>query len=194
MHHLRTVETPSGVIRYYLLHKKVKNLNLRLRASGEILLSVPLGCAPERADKFIEEKCGWILSHLSKLQRGQSLLPPVSREVCTRLLLEAVHRVYPLVKGAGVVMPQLRLRKMKGQWGNCHYQQGYITLNTVLARCPEELRDYVALHELVHFLHHDHGAGFYAAMDSRMPDWRARRAALKGYVQALEEQDGEGER
>lgn len=56
---------------------------------------------------------------------------------------------------------------MRSQWGNCHYQQGYITLNTALARCPEPLRDYVALHELVHFLHHDHGTGFYAAMDAR---------------------------
>lgn len=64
-------------------------------------------------------------------------------------------------------LPQVKLRKMRSQWGNCHYQQGYITLNTALARCPEPLRDYVALHELVHFLHHDHGTGFYAAMDAR---------------------------
>jgi len=56
-----------------------------------------------------------------------------------------------------------------------------------LARCPEPLRDYVALHELVHFLHHDHGSGFYAAMDARMPDWRARRQKLKGYARAIVE-------
>ena len=50
---------------------------------------------------------------------------------------------------------------------------------------PEELRDYVALHELVHFLHHDHQAGFYAVMDGLMPDWRRRRAELKSYAAAL---------
>ena len=60
------------------------------------------------------------------------------------------------------------------------------TLNTALARCPQSLRDYVALHELVHFLCHDHGPGFYAAMDARMPDWRQRRRQLKDYVAALE--------
>lgn len=96
-------------------------------------------------------------------------------------------RVYPLVAPDGVPLPQVKLRKMRSQWGNCHYQQGYITLNTALARCPEPLRDYVALHELVHFLHHDHGTGFYAAMDARMPDWRARRQELKGYAQAIVE-------
>ena len=61
----------------------------------------------------------------------------------------------------------------------------YITLNTALARCPEHLRDYVALHELVHFLHHDHGPGFYAAMDAQMPGWRERRKELQRYGAAL---------
>ena len=51
---------------------------------------------------------------------------------------------------------------MKSQWGNCHWRQGYITLNTALARCPGTLRDYVALHELVHFVHPDHGPALRA--------------------------------
>ena len=81
--------------------------------------------------------------------------------------------------------PQLKLRAMRSQWGNCHWMQGYITLNTALVRCPPRLRDYVALHELVHFLHHDHQAGFYAVMDALMPDWRRRRAELNRYTAAL---------
>ena len=111
--------------------------------------------------------------------------PDGSGPAVRALLEEAVDRVYPLVAGTGVSRPEVKLRKMRSQWGNCHWRQGYITLNTALARCPETLRDYVALHELVHFLHHDHGPGFYAAMDARMPDWRDRRQTLKQYAQAL---------
>ena len=107
------------------------------------------------------------------------------------LLKGALDRVYPLVQPLGVSYPLLKLRPLKTQWGNCHWTQGYITLNTALARCPEELRDYVALHELVHFLHHDHGPGFYACMDALMPDWQRRRTELKGYGGALEHH-GEG--
>ena len=47
------------------------------------------------------------------------------------------------------------------------------------------LRDYVALHELVHFLHHDHGPGFYAVMDALMPQWRQLRQELKRYAVVL---------
>ena len=186
MEQYRVVDTPQGALTYLLVKKRLKNLNLRLNRQGQAILSVPLRCPEEQADQFIREKSGWILRNQPAPQ-SQPLPPPVDREKCKRLLGEAVLRVYPLVSDAGVPLPQVRVRKMKSQWGNCHYRQGYITLNSALARCPQELRDYVALHELVHFLHHDHGPGFYAAMDIRMPDWRRRRKALREYICALDE-------
>ncbi len=178
------MDTPRGPLTYTLTRKRVKNLNLRVGARGEIMVSLPLTCSVKQADDFIREKSGWILDALSRREDRQ--LEPLPREVCARLLGEALARMYPLVAPLGVAFPVLKLRKLKSQWGNCHWAQGYITLNTALARCPEELRDYVALHELVHFLHHDHGPGFYARMNGLMPDWRRRRKALKCYSGALE--------
>ncbi len=184
---IRRLDTPEGTIFYVLRRQRVKNLNLRLGRDGVAALSIPWHMPQVRAETFLREKSGWILSHLQQAQEiRHDLLPQPPREVCYRLLLEALCRVYPLAAELGVAFPQLKLRKMRSQWGNCHWAQGYITLNTALCRCPEELRDYVALHELIHFLHHDHGPGFYAAMDALMPDWRQRRKALKGYGAALE--------
>ena len=99
--------------------------------------------------------------------------------------MEALTRVWPLAAPLGVALPDLKVRKMRSQWGNCHWAQGYITLNLALARCPEHLRDYVALHELIHFIHHDHGPGFYEKMDVLMPDWRQRRGQLKAFAPIL---------
>ena len=70
---------------------------------------------------------------------------------------------------------------MTSRWGSCHWTKGVIVMNTALAAAPEELLDYVTLHELVHFLHPDHGKGFYAAMDQLMPDWREKRKKLRGF-------------
>lgn len=188
---LRLVDTPQGPVTYTLTRKRVKNLNLRVGAGGEISVSVPLRCSVRQADSFVRERLGWIMDVRRRRETRQAEpLPPVSREECARLLGQALDRVYPLVEPLGVARPPLKLRSLKSQWGNCHWARGYITLNTALARCPEELRDYVALHELVHFLHHDHGPGFYAQMDALMPDWRRRRKALKGYGGALTEGGG----
>lgn len=187
MEQQRTVSTPAGEITYLLVRKNVKNLNLRVDRGGQVVLSVPVRCSGERADRLIVEKAQWLRGHLARRQQRQEQeLPPMpGRRECLAMLTAAVERVYPLVAPLGVAMPQIKLRAMRSQWGNCHWTQGYITLNTALCRCPELLRDYVALHELVHFLHHDHQAGFHSVMDVLMPDWPQRRAALKQYTGAL---------
>ena len=178
----RRVETPGGEICYTLVKKRVKNLNLRVDHGGQVKLSVPRNCPLAQADGMIREKWEWIMGAQEKQCGGIRELPPEpSREECKRRLEEALNRVCPLVSGLGVARPQLKLRKMRSQWGNCHWAQGYITLNTALARCPEHLRDYVALHELLHFLHHDHGPEFRGLLDAIMPDWRARREELRSY-------------
>ena len=187
MEQLRQVETPFGVISYFFVQKKIKNLNLRVNRRNEIVVSVPLRVPPERADEFVRDKADWIFRVLDRREEDRQELEPLpGREECRARLCSCVLRVYPLVESAGVRFPQIKIRSMKSQWGNCHWQQGYITLNTALARCPEFLRDYVALHELVHFLHHDHGPGFYARMTQLMPDWQARRQALRGCSWVLE--------
>ena len=188
MSQLRVVDTPQGPLTYALTRKRVKNLNLRVGSGGRISVSIPLRCSVDQADDFLRDRSGWILEVLRRRESCRAEpLPAVSREECARLLQEALIRTYPMVEPMGVELPILKLRALKSQWGNCHWAQGYITLNTALARCPEELRDYVALHELVHFLHHDHGPGFYAQMDALMSDWRERRQRLKGYSGALKE-------
>lgn len=187
MEQRRVVNTPSGVLTYTLHRKQVKNLNLRVGTDQTIHLSVPMRCSAERADQFICDKSDWLTSVMERQRAEQLPVPPEpDRETCRRLLGAAVGRVYPLTEPLGVAMPVLKLRRMTTQWGNCHWSQGYITLNTALARCPEALQDYVALHELVHFLHHDHGSGFYTVMDRLMPDWRSRRRELRRYSAALE--------
>ncbi|MEY8232953.1 YgjP-like metallopeptidase domain-containing protein [Oscillospiraceae bacterium 50-16] len=185
----RTVDTPQGPLAYVLVRKPVKNLNLRVCFGEKIMVSIPRRCSVERADDFVREKSGWVWDILHRQEsRREISLPSVSPEECGRLLREALLRVYPLVEPLGVAFPVLKLRLLKSQWGNCHWNRGYITLNTALARCPEELRDYVALHELLHFLHHDHGSGFYAKMDALMPDWRTRRQALQDCGKALDQE------
>lgn len=181
MEQLRVTDTPLGQVSYALTRKRIKNWNLRIR-EGQVLLSVPLRVSDQQADAFIRSRAQWVFRTLERQRQAEKLpLEELPRTVCMERLTAAVERIYPLAARLGVPKPQLRLRKMRSQWGNCHYRQGYITLNTALAACPEELRDYVALHELVHFVHPDHGPGFYGTMDRLMPDWKVRRGQLKKY-------------
>ncbi|MDL2216087.1 M48 family metallopeptidase [Ruminococcaceae bacterium OttesenSCG-928-N02] len=52
-------------------------------------------------------------------------------------------------------------------------------LNTRLFVKPIPLQEYVALHELVHFAHPNHGPEFHAEMARLMPDYKQRRRQLR---------------
>ena len=81
--------TPEGPITYRLVKKRVKNLNLRLDRTGEVVLSVPLRCPAERADAFVIEKSGWIVGPLPRPEEAPPLMPEPDRRECARLLEEA---------------------------------------------------------------------------------------------------------
>ena len=98
-------------------------------------------------------------------------------------LLEAVEKIcrvyYPYFSALGYPYPEIRLRKMTSRYGTCHTKKHIITISTTLTRSPISLIEFVVLHELVHFIHPNHSQAFYAELSGLMPDWRARRAALR---------------
>ena len=182
MEQIRTVGTQFGPITYTLTRKHIRNWNLRVQ-DGQVFLSAPTRISSLQADLFIQSRADWLYVTISKqLQAVRKQPENLPRAQCMRVLSAALERMLPLVTPLGVAPPELRLRVMRSQWGNCHYEQGYITLNTSLAGCPESLQDYVVLHELIHFLHHDHGADFKAELTRLMPDWKTRRKQLKTYI------------
>lgn len=177
----RTVPTAYGDIEYVLTVKRVKNLNLRLRPDGTVAVSVGRRVPVSAADEFVRGRAAWILDHQARRVEPVPALAFPDKAEAMPLLLASLERMWPLAAPLGVEKPELRGRKMVSRWGSCHYAKGVVVMNTALAAVPAELLDYVTLHELVHFLHPDHGKGFYAVMDRLMPDWREKRKALKGY-------------
>lgn len=90
-----------------------------------------------------------------------------------------VSEWFPIVESAGVVMPQVSVRKMKSVWGSCHYKKGMIVFNHHLFSAPPGAVAYVVVHELTHFIHPNHGRGFHSFMQSTMPEYKSQRTALK---------------
>ena len=80
----------------------------------------------------------------------------------------------PWVKAA----PELRVRRMKRQWGNCA-RKGHITLNQHLIKAPPECIDLVIIHELCHLKYFNHSPAFYQLMDEVLPNWRRANQELK---------------
>ncbi|WP_050636443.1 M48 family metallopeptidase [Candidatus Stoquefichus sp. SB1] len=76
-------------------------------------------------------------------------------------------------------MPHIEIKKYKGRWGSCYYQQNRISFNLSLVHLEKDLIDYVIVHELTHFLQANHSSQFYQEIEKRMPDYKQRIKRLK---------------
>lgn len=75
--------------------------------------------------------------------------------------------------------PYLKIRKMKTRWGVCNTKKETVTLNVELLRYDIECLDYVIIHELAHFLVHNHSKQFWSVVAKYCPNYKEIRKKLK---------------
>ena len=91
-----------------------------------------------------------------------------------------------MIKKYNIPEFNLQVRAMKTRWGTCTPSRKKITLNLNLMYAPQEYMEYVALHELTHFVEIYHNSNFYDILSEFMPDWKERQETLnKEYSQIM---------
>ena len=110
--------------------------------------------------------------------RRARLVEGALNELAHEALSLALEQTYPPFEKMGIPMPELRIRRMKSRWGSCFYTRGIVTLNRQLLAAPMRSIQYVAAHELCHFLVPNHSRDFYALLSSVFPDWKTQREFL----------------
>ena len=75
--------------------------------------------------------------------------------------------------------PNLKIRKMTSRWGVCNIKNHNVTLNYQLSRYDITCLDYVIVHELSHFIHHNHQEGFWTLVGKYYPKYKEARKMLK---------------
>lgn len=96
----------------------------------------------------------------------------------SQVLEEAHDLLKPWASRLGVVVNDLRVRRMKTRWGSCNADAGRVWLNTELAKKPPKCLEYILVHEMAHLLERRHTDRFRALMDRFMPSWRLHRDEL----------------
>lgn len=100
-------------------------------------------------------------------------------DTAKRIFPELLEECYPRFSAVCKTLPELRIRKMKSQWGSCYHNRNIITLNSRLAAFDKDVIRFVIFHEYCHFIYHDHSAAFYALLAQVCPDWKKRKEKLK---------------
>jgi len=71
----------------------------------------------------------------------------------------------------GKEIKNFRLKYTHSVWGSCS-RQGNINISTRLLFAPDEVVDYVLIHELAHLIHPNHSSRFWNEVARVMPDYQ----------------------
>lgn len=86
----------------------------------------------------------------------------------------------------GVSYLRISIRDQRTRWGSCSLK-GNLNFNWKLVLLPEELADYVIVHELCHRIYMNHSSDFWKLVERELPDYRQRRKALKSYESEMDQ-------
>ena len=172
----------AGGIQYELYRKKIKQLHLRVRDNGTVMVSIPLRTSLEQADAFVAKNAQWIRDTrrevLAKSARDNANLP--DKETALAYFTAMSDKVYPVfAQVLGGQKPTLKVRSMTSRWGVCVPAKRQITFALQLYNQPPAAQIYVVVHEYCHFLQANHSPAFWAEVEKLLPDWKARRELLK---------------
>ena len=159
---------------------RARNLNITVRPFKGVRVAVPKGLAFKKAEQIARSKASWIRKHqkkMCKLEGEYETTPEVhiDREKA-RQTLES--RLEEIAAKHGYRYNRLTIRNQKTRWGSCSSKNN-ISLNMKLTLLPDELRDYIILHELVHTKVKNHQAEFWKEMLRVEPDTRKLDQQMK---------------
>lgn len=174
-----------------VIRSRRKTLSIQIEKAGRILVRAPLGLPEAEIRRFVEEKRGWIEKHLVQVSRREEAARQASRitpEEMHQLGNEALAWFPPRVRffaeRLGIRYGRITIRNQKTRWGSCS-SAGNLNFNCLLMLCPEEVRDYVIVHELCHRKEMNHSPRFWAEVEKVLPEYRKALNWLKTEGQVI---------
>ena len=147
--------------------KRAKHVIISIKIS-KVRVAVPMRTSFNKALDFVYNKREWVQRNLEKSRQNEE-----QNKVYTDAFLainkasakkRLIDRLSCIAKKHGLTYNNVSIREQRTRWGSCSNKNN-ISLNVKLVLLPEELVDYVILHELVHTRIRNHSQKFWAELD-----------------------------
>ena len=174
-----------------IIRSRRKTIGIQIQSSDLVVIRAPLHTSTEEIFRLTGQKRAWIEKHLEMAARRETQkrqAEPLAESDIRALSRQALDyfpgRTRMWAERIGVGYGRITIRNQKTRWGSCS-SKGNLNFNCLLMLCPEEIRDYVIVHELCHRKEMNHSPRFWGLVEAAMPDYRARRKWLKTNGQAI---------
>lgn len=128
------------------------------------MVSFPGRSSPASVQNFVEGKTEWIskaLQRSKQIEERSLAFFPTIKSLEEKTVRDGLStRIEQLATVHGFEYNTLSFRNQRSRWGSCSARNN-ISLNKNLFHLPDDLRDYVLLHELAHTREKNHSRQFW---------------------------------
>jgi len=179
------------MLEYELVRSNRKTLALHVKRDGSLEVRAPQRTSIEFIESFIQKKRTWIEATQNNLSERQAVKKTVRLSQKEAVQFKKKAKEHLREKCAyfsdimGLRHGEIRINSAKTRWGSCN-RKGDINFTYRLLFVPEEVVDYVVVHELAHLKQMNHSAKFWSIVEQTMPDYRERRKRLREFEHQIE--------
>jgi len=171
-----------GIIRY-IKNNRAKRIIISIKPEF-VRVTVPRRQTLKNAQKFVDAKINWIKKHSNNMKiltEKSKELPKIDREEARENLEK---RLSELAEQHNFQYNRVSIRSQRTRWGSCSSKDN-ISLNMKLLHLPQQLIDYILLHELVHTRVKNHSKDFWNELETVVPNARTVDEQLREYQYCL---------
>lgn len=143
---------------------KLKRIQVRVIPFQGIRVSFPGHSTKKAVESFLQNRRDWIRTSLNRsrvLEKNATFFFDSIEIPTDRVIRDTLsQRILQLSQEYGFNYGKLSFRNQKSRWGSCSGADN-ISLNKNLYYLPQNLQDYVLLHELAHTREKNHSQRFW---------------------------------
>ena len=172
-----------------LIRSDRRNFAIEIGRDKKVKVRVPRRASKAQIEGLLKEKQDWILRTLDKIDKRNAIekseenqIEKLEPEEVKRLKKEARERLTELTEywagRMGISYGRISIRGQKTRWGSCS-SKGNLNYNYLLMLCPDEVAEYVVIHELCHRIHMNHSKEFWNKIEEFCPRYKIAKKWLK---------------
>ena len=172
-----------------LIRSDRRSFAIEIGRDKKIKVRVPRRASKAQIEELLKEKQDWIFRTLDKIDKKNAIekneenqIAKLEPEEVKKLKKEARNHLASLTEywaeKIGVSYGRISIRGQKTRWGSCS-SKGNLNYNYLLMLCPDDVIEYVVIHELCHRIYMNHSKRFWEKIEEFCPNYRQARKWLK---------------
>lgn len=171
---------------YSVIRTDRRTMALEITPEGDLLVRAPIRVTAAEIERFVGEHSDWVARHLARMEarRRPPLAAEEEKELRLRAKADLPARTAAWAARMGIEYRGVKITSARHRFGSCNVNGG-ICYSFLLMQFPDEVIDYVVVHELAHRKEMNHSKRFYAIIAQYLPDYRRRVALLRSLPRSL---------